>query len=90
MSTTTTTRRRRPHLDVWMCIDCGVLAANGEIPDHEERAVEVERGFDAVADLGYIVAIGDSERDHVFSWSACDVCGSTLGGHRFHGALLRR
>ena len=34
-------------------------------------------------DQVYLYA-GDRERDHEFSWSSCDCCGSNLGGTRHH------
>lgn len=74
--------------DLWLCVDCLMLACNGDASgiESDARVAECEAGL---AELGpHLVPDFDSEsgegiRD--FSWHGCDACGSRLGGpsHRF-------
>jgi len=66
------------------CVDCVMMIANGELPHDcdEERQKELE-----AIDIGWCVSGGDEDHDE-FSWSSCDVCGSTLGGSRDKVVLL--
>jgi len=68
-------------IDLMACVDCGFFVAYGEVeqPDPTWRAANFERGT-----AGLVVVNGDSDRDHEFSWSPCDCCGSRLGGTRMH------
>jgi hypothetical protein len=68
--------------EVSMCIDCAVLAANGELAadrpsDHPEPLSRVVAGC---------VLVGEAEPH--FSWAPCDTCGLALGGDRIDGVVL--
>ena len=67
--------------DLFVCVDCGFYIAYGETDGADERWSEKDAG--AGWD-GYHVVNGDSGKDHDFSWSPCDYCGSHLGGARMH------
>lgn len=73
--------------DAWACHDCAHLIANGETPVDLTEA-ETEAYFAAIG-TDVLWGWGRSDEDEYidFSWSACDVCGSTLGGarHGVHG-----
>jgi hypothetical protein len=71
--------------DVYVCVDCGFYLANGE-PDDGGEARRNGWNPDEIARRweGYHLVNGDSEKDHDFSWSACEGCGSRLGGARMH------
>lgn len=82
--------------ETWCCADCLILLANGETPpdmSEEETAAWLERVTDETMTLGRHVDIcgcedwdTDQHREGCehdpFSWSACDVCQSRLGGER--------
>jgi len=67
--------------DVYVCIDCGYFLANGmpDEPDKDWSPDKLKARWD-----GYHLVNGDSDKDHEFSWSPCEGCGSTLGGARMH------
>ena len=75
--------------NLYCCTDCTLAAVNGDYPDDERRAREVEKG---IAALGpHLVPDFDSntgEGIKDFSWTACDCCGSPLGGGRHRFAVL--
>lgn len=75
-NTETTTE---PTAYLWVCEDCAHWSANGELPDYDtaERVEAVRNGRAIILDCGE-----NAEHCDPFSWSACDACGSTLGGHR--------
>ena len=76
-------------IDVSMCVTCLVWLANGDgDPDWSE--VEEREFVDRLASRwdGWHVVPGDGEAAE-FSWSSCDVCGSTLGGDRVPGVAWR-
>jgi hypothetical protein len=77
MNNTDTTTEPTAYL--WVCVDCAHWSANGELPDYDtaERVEAVRNGHPFILDCG-----DDAEHCDPFSWSACDACGSTLGGHR--------
>jgi hypothetical protein len=81
-----------------VCEDCLLITANGEAsPDCKddtlmdyESAVEHEvAGRNAYFCVGVDPTDDDPEGDGYdeFSWHACELCGSTLGGSR-HGMTL--
>lgn len=68
------------------CRDCVLYLANGDVPeDREDLPDAIAANWD-----GFTLALGCSrdccgEADEPwFSWSACEVCGSNLGGDREH------
>lgn len=67
------------------CADCVMLLANGEYPP--DNTEEQDRALDAAIGQrwkGYnVVVAGDQTSEESFSCSACDVCGSHLGGSRY-------
>jgi hypothetical protein len=67
--------------DVFVCVDCGFYLANGEVenPDPGWSPTLLDRRWH-----GWQLVNGDSDKDHEFSWSPCEGCGSTLGGARMH------
>lgn len=74
--------------DLWLCVDCLMVACNGDTSgiEDDERAFEVN---EAVAAMGnHLVPNFDSESEEgirEFSSCGCDCCGSRLAGsmHRF-------
>lgn len=79
--------------DIFICVDCGMLIANGE-PNPEwsetDEFEHVDRMEHNWPSDEWVLAVGDSERDEEFSWAACDSCSSTLGGYRFHAVAMGR
>jgi hypothetical protein len=73
--------------DLFVCVDCGFYIAYGEVENPDPRWNEKDAG--ARWD-GYVVVNGDSDKDHEFSWSPCEYCGSTLGGTRMHCVAWER
>lgn len=72
-----------------ICVDCGMLAANGGDSGMDtETAAACYAAMAELAADGYVLAMGDTDRDHEFSWSPCRCCDSPLGGYRFHAVLL--
>ncbi len=77
--------------DLKVCTCCLFAHANGDscdCPDgHAER---VTAAFERLAVEGCHVACNDKEGEEpAFSWAACDVCGSRLGGDRHTFALFK-
>jgi len=69
------------------CVDCLAFAANGDIPEDRPELPEVLRV--AFPGLHLVPAgVGDNYEGEGFSWSACDCCGSRLGGDRWLMATL--
>jgi len=83
--------------EIMVCSDCLMVIANGDYtgldlentPDDPDagsrRAREIDEGIESFK--GYLCA-GDSDKDHEFSWSRCECCGSKLGGSRHHVVIL--
>lgn len=81
-------RKKANAIEVSVCVDCAMFAANGELPDPEYRDPdEFVQSFNHYTE-GMILVIEDGETH--FSWSSCDTCGSTLGGDRFDAVLVDR
>lgn len=81
----------REHIEIWLCVECMFADQNGELPEDEERAEEIEEGLERLADEGDIFPNfgGEDESGYdEFSWTPCDCCGDTLGGSRYRYALL--
>lgn len=82
---------------IWVCLDCEILNANGEISEHADKPPlgllkdgdEITGGmlWEEHTDDCPNRAVNDyldecgCETDE-FSWSPCEGCGSTLGGSR--------
>jgi len=72
--------------DLWVCEDCLIYIANGELPESEEESEAIKHGIEREHPYQW-VADSDEESDR-FSWSACDCCASGLGGVRHKCALI--
>lgn len=94
-------RMMRETVKVHMCVDCAMWNANADDSSMDDETVQ--RVVGAAAELGrdgWVVVVGGEvdengepngeHRDHDFSWSACDVCRSRLGGSRIAGYLIER
>jgi hypothetical protein len=69
-------------IDLMACQDCLLYVANGDIPEDRD-ADEFEADIEAtVGHPSGMISCGDSDLDDEFSWSACECCGSRLGGSR--------
>lgn len=70
--------------ELQVCVDCAIVAANGDTSGIEDelRAAEVVAAVNA---LGHGFLIGDPSG---FSWRWCDCCDSPLGGDRFDAVIL--
>lgn len=72
----------------YVCIDCGMLIANGDYPedmsdeDFENWLARVEA--DEKAYPGAYHMMGSPDMDKDFSTDPCDCCGTTLAGSRMH------
>lgn len=85
---------------IWLCVDCLMLAVNGDASgiESEERVKQCEAGLDALGPN--LVPDFDTPEGHEeFSTRGCDCCDSRLAGelHRFailgptrYGARVRR
>ena len=83
------THRTYAEQEIWICIDCAMMSANGEWNfSSEEMERTVTEALDAVSARGWIVTLKDEITD--FSSSRCDICSSTLGGYRWEAALISR
>lgn len=68
----------RPYIELWLCDDCTIAHANGDYPDYgtdkenEQRAREIDAGFEALARDG-TVAMDDHDPSE--EWLECPTCG---------------
>lgn len=76
--------------ELWLCVDCTIVACNGDYSGIEDdaRIAKINAGFDALAKIGHVSPNFDSETEEgirEFSSCGCDCCGSRLAGtmHRF-------
>lgn len=76
------TLRAEEPFDVFVCVDCGLYLAN-RLPVEEHDPSWSHKRLDNNW-RGYEIVNGDSDKDHDFSWSHCEGCGSHLGGTRMH------
>lgn len=91
MNDTNPTPEANDAFPMLICADCGMLVANGDDSGMtDERCAEITGALDALADEGFIVALGSSENDHDFSASACDLCRSPLAGYRYEAFGVAR
>jgi hypothetical protein len=76
-----------PEHDHCACIDCAAFIANGETPERygEDEQRQWVAEFEQRNGGGWWV-LGHGVTD--FSWSPCQVCGSSLGGERFEAVFL--
>ena len=82
--------------DLWVCTDCAMMIANGELGRgdwdaevaHCQRMNEELAGWMQEHPYAQMVLSGGEGDDPRFSWSRCDGCGSTLGGDRERAAVL--
>lgn len=77
--------------DLWLCVDCLVVAVNGDTSgiESDERVAAVNAGLDRLG--AHLVPDFDSESgDGIlsFSWRDCDSCRCGLGGERHRFAVL--
>lgn len=61
-----------------ICVDCAMLAANGDLPEDDEAAERVLAGF-----VGYDLVVVLSDEEPFFSWDRCGLCKDSRGGDRF-------
>ncbi len=74
--------------EILLCLDCLLFVANGdesEDSDWSEDALEANW-----PSMEWDISPGDSEKDEEFSRSACEGCGSPLGGSRHHAIAMKR
>lgn len=73
---------------LWVCVDCAMYIANGEMPADADRAREreIEAGMEQE---GYEWTLGTDVETECFSWRRCDCCGSGLGGERHSATLFK-
>lgn len=89
----TMTQTADPIRDLWVCSDCLFFIANGDLPDDDDAARAIVEGCERESP-GVWVSDSADETDaddcdaNEFSWSACDCCGSDLGGSRHRCALI--
>ena len=81
--------------DCYVCSDCLVFIANGDLsgldndPDTADgREAEIIAGIEKEAEAGGHWVGGDSEKDHEFSRSSCDCCGTSVEGSRHQAAVI--
>lgn len=65
------------------CTDCVMYLANGDVPEDDNgwSPEAVEASWPSAT--YHLCAAGDENSEEYFSWRACDVCGSRLGGNRY-------
>jgi len=82
-----------PIAQLWVCADCMI----GNVNEGEHLYYKVNGAtFDADTTPNFDVDVDELPREewpedgngiHDFSWSACEGCGSTLGGARYRFAV---
>lgn len=72
-----------------ICTDCVLLVANGDTSgypgDVDEYLRRVDAGYGSDVET-VVVGTGDA----YFSWSACDLCNTRLGGDRMDATFFLR
>ena len=71
------------------CVDCLMFVANGEVPDARPNLATEIGGHLGLQTMQHLVCSGGEDDGEEFSWSACECCGSPLGGSRHHLAVLQ-
>jgi hypothetical protein len=76
--------------DLWLCLDCTIVAVNGDTSEmDEDRAAEVEAGLDRLGQhLVPDFDVDKGEGHEEFSQRTCDSCGSSLAGEHHRFAVL--
>lgn len=75
--------------DLTACTDCLMAIANGDFSGMDDATEKrVRTALDEWGKRGTLVPSGDEDEEEHFSWSACDICDSGLGGNRSKVALL--
>jgi hypothetical protein len=69
----------------YVCMDCVMMIANGEVDPETSPAREAEV---AEATAGWVLGGSDENEEAHFSWSPCDCCGCRLGGDRMFASQL--
>lgn len=75
--------------DLWVCCDCIMMIANGDLPTGSDADVEdFQEAFDIACEreAPYQWVAGSEENE--FSWRHCDCCHSSLGGSRHEAYLI--
>lgn len=67
-----------------VCADCAIWIANGDLSGMDDEAAA--RVVEADGENWVLSCAEDCESE--FSWSACDRCGTTLGGDRHPAVVL--
>jgi len=77
--------------EIYCCTDCLMIIANDDASGmDEETEARCRTGIDAMHKRGYWLICNNQDpgNESEFSWSACEICGSRLGGNRHRLALL--
>lgn len=79
----------KEYADIWLCVECMFFEVNGELPEDEDRAQEIEEGFDRLGEVSSNFGSSESEEGgyRSFSWARCDCCQTPFGGSRYRYAL---
>ena len=76
------------------CVDCLMLVANDEVTDGDGNDITAEHAALVMAYLGlprvltHLAPACEEDCEGWFSYSRCDVCGTSLGGDRHPIALM--
>ena len=75
--------------DAWFCDDCTIVAVNDDASgiESDDRIAEVYAGLERIGRISCNDDPETGEGRNEFSWSACDACGSHLGGSRTRFAV---
>lgn len=72
--------------DLWVCQDCALFIANGDLPEDNDRAVAVVEAAENTFPGWWVL---DRDEDE-FSSSPCDCCDDGYAGSRFQAAIVTR
>ena len=70
------------------CTDCLMYVSDGTLPENDTGQLEEAIGEHLDLSVHQHLYVGDTDQDDEFSWSACECCGSKLGGTRHQLVLL--
>lgn len=81
--------------NLWVCVDCIMMIANGEAPEDDATEARILEALELEAAAGGHWCCeglheGESEGDDTleFSWAPCELCRSHLGGARHRAAVV--